>query len=518
MGVRVYSPTVGLYPFGNPVLTYAGAMPDADDLQVRLSPNPQTGRDFEGSNRDIARASFIAKWSPPRGTVTSWTGYTDADFSFDEDGDFDAEFVNGRDVALRAARFDYSSATEQLSQELRYESDLDGPVNFAVGGLYWNDDTDQTQRSINTFCLPPIPPNVLFPGQPPLPASCGTLSANEVLGRLTAIPRPTGREIDHKSIYGLLSFEFGGIWKFTAEARYSDEKETVLGVNCALPATPAFPGGPLVPCNDPTFPGQPVFGPSVNLLFDFTRQAPGAPVTIESSEEFTTPRFTLEAKARENLLLYGVVAKGIKPGGVSTVTAGAWQDADFDGRYDEVTYKRERVISYELGAKSEWLNGRLRLNGDVFFVDYEDKQTGAQLVTPSGIATGRILNAGDAEVRGVELDVDWALTDHFLAHLNYTYLDTEVKDFPFDSNSATDAVRTNSCIRTAATQYRLCSHNLAGNELEDAPSIPSCSSAATRARSRAFSGAVRGGTSRPTGRSRASVTRRSSTAARSTIT
>jgi hypothetical protein len=289
---RVYSPTTVL-PTGTPLppgsFTYPGtfygsnhvyssfgAVPAASKLAVRLDPNPVTGQDYEGSNREVLRASAVFNLQLDHGTVTSLTGYTDAYFSFDEDGDFDSGVVNGVDRALRAARFDNENDTTQFSQELRYRSDLDGPLNFMGGVLYWQEKAAQTTRSVNIFCLGPVPANTFFPGQPAIGPSCQNRTPNQVLGLMNPIPRLNSREIQHSSAFGLVEYDFADAWKLTLEGRYSDETETIVGVNCS-PAltTPGAgpPGTPPVRCQDPSFPGFQVFGPSVNYLYRTTRHS-----------------------------------------------------------------------------------------------------------------------------------------------------------------------------------------------------------------------------------------------------
>ena len=500
---RVYSPTTVLPPgtplppgsftypgtfYGsNHVYSSFGAVPAASKLAVRLDPNPVTGQDYEGSNREVLRASAVYNLQLDHGTVTSLTGYTDAYFSFDEDGDFDSGVVNGVDRALRAARFDNENDTTQFSQELRYRSDLDGPLNFMGGVLYWQEKAAQTTRSVNIFCLGPVPANTFFPGQPAIGPSCENRTPNQVLGLMNPIPRLNSREIQHSSAFGLVEYDFADAWKLTLEGRYSDETETIVGVNCS-PAltTPGAgpPGTPPVRCQDPSFPGFQVFGPSVNYLYPFfnpfappgtpgsgVQQAPGVPVELESTHSYFTPRVTVEFKPAEDALLYLTWARGVKPGGNSTVTAGSWQDADYDGLYDEFSFRDEKIEEYEFGAKMQTADGRFRFNPAAFLIKYDDKQVGAQLITPSGIAVGRLLNAGKAEVRGFELDSQWAPTDNLLFSVNYAYLNTEFTDFPFTSASATDAVRTNSCGRKTDTvaNAKLCFLNLKGKELERAP-------------------------------------------------
>ena len=505
---RVYSGTTVLPPgfvlppgSGNPaypgtffgsnhVYSSVGLVPEASALPVKLDPNPYTGQDYEGSNREVFRASAVLNWNAEHGTFSSLTGYTDAYFSFDEDGDFDSGVVNGVDLASRAARFDNENDTTQFSQEFRYRSDFDGALNFMMGALYWQEKAAQTTRSINTFCLSPVPANTFFPGQPPIAASCTqggkVISANQLMAQMTPIPRLNSREIEHTSLFGMLEFDLSEAMKVTFEGRYADETETVVGVNCSASlTTPGAgpPGTPPVACQDPSFPGFQVFGPSINYLYPFfnpfapaapgagVKQAPGTQVELESTHSYFAPRITFEYRGGDNALYYLSWARGVKPGGISTVTAGSWQDADYDGLYDEFKFKDEKIEEFELGAKLQTADGRFRFNPAIFLINYDDKQTGAQLITPSGIAVGRLLNAGQAEVRGLELDTQWAPNENWLFGINYSYLDTEFTDFPFTSTSATDAVRADGCERRfdTAANARLCFFNLKGKELERAP-------------------------------------------------
>lgn len=482
---RVYSGSSAFYvgPGSNHVYSSFGVVPEADALAVKLDLDPATGKDYPGSTRQITRASVITEWEAANGTVTSLTGYTDASFAFLEDGDFDSGVVNGVDKALRAAVFNNSNKTTQFSEELRYRSDFEGPVNFMTGYLYWQEQAAQTTRSINVLCIPPLPANVGF-GPYPLPASCGKYTANQVMGLTNAIPRLNARDIKHNSFFGMLEFQLNAQWKATLEGRYAKERETVVGVNCSSSLNAAaYPGGPVAKCQDPTIPGLAIFGPSVVYSYPFVnltnpfgaplgpQQAPGDKVTLESAHQYFAPRATLEYRANEDVLVYLSWAKGVKPGGISTVTAGSWQDPDYDGLYDEFSFKDEKIQEFELGAKMNGASGRLRFNPSLFFIKYDDKQVGAQLITPSGIAVGRLLNAGKAEVKGLELDAQWAPNDHWVFGVNYSYLDTKFTDFPFSSTSATDAVRVGSCERRYDTlqNAKLCFFNLKGKALERAP-------------------------------------------------
>jgi len=470
---------------------YAGATPRADQLAVNLSPNIRTGGVYPGGERDLTRFGLELNWELGQGTLKSWTGVADATFKFLTDGDFDAQLdAAGNDIAGRASEFNISNDTTQFSQELRYESNFDGPVNFAVGAQYWNEDAEQTDFNINILCFPAFFNCVNF-------ANFQTIPASQILGGVAAERSFNAREVDHTSVYGVIDFQLGDAWKLSLSGRFSDEEETVVGTVCSSAldfdwsATFMLPPGSFVQaCQDPSLtptgapPGVPtfpfaVFGPSVPFLFNPTAQAPVSTQSLVSSDDFSTGRISLQWQANPNLMAYGSIATAVKPGGTSTVTAGTWFDGgDFDGSPDEFTYLQEKLTAVEVGMKLDWLDGRMRTNAALFYQDYSDKQTGSQIITQSGIAVGRIINAGEAELTGLELLGQWLPTDNWLLSVAYTYIDAEYTDFRFQSTSATDMIRGGGCARVVqpAVQFApgqftggVCEINIGGNKMEDVP-------------------------------------------------
>jgi outer membrane receptor protein involved in Fe transport len=482
---RVYAPTAGFFPGGNGILAFRGTIPGADSLNVQLDPDPRTGKDYLGTDRTIKRFSMVAHWDFGKGVLSSLTGYTDAKFNWLEDGDFDSGRVdpNGNltsvDIVGRATQFDYDNSTNQFSQELRFQSKLEGRFNFMVGGLYWKEDVDQLARSVSIVCSPATPANTFFPGQPAIPPACqqigatSPLNGNQVLALMTAIPRPNGRLVKHESVFGELSFKLTDRANLTVEARRSNESEQINGVNCSATIGAAA-------CQDPTFPGFALFGPSINYLYPFfnpfattvpgpgVRQGPGVPITLpKTSSTFTTPRASIDFRPSDGVMVYVSYAEGHKPKGISTTTSGSWNDADYDGFYDEVTFKAEEMKQVEFGAKMQFFNNRLRVNPSFFHMSYKDKQTGAQFLTPSGILVGRIVNAGKATVKGLDLEAEYRATQNLTLGLNYTWLDSVYDDFPFTTTSSTDAARFGTCVR--GENPRFCYINLAGRKIERAP-------------------------------------------------
>jgi iron complex outermembrane receptor protein len=70
----------------------------------------------------------------------------------------------------------------------------------------------------------------------------------------------------------------------------------------------------------------------------------------------------------------------------------------------------EKLYSYELGMKTEWLDHRIRLNADVFHYDISNLQFSA--IVPGAT---KLLNAASAEINGLELDYAARISSHLTA-------------------------------------------------------------------------------------------------------
>lgn len=84
----------------------------------------------------------------------------------------------------------------------------------------------------------------------------------------------------------------------------------------------------------------------------------------------------------------------------------------------------ERVKSWELGLKSEWLERALRLNGALFHSDYTDMQT--NFMISGTISDTKARNAGKARMQGVELEGAFIPARNLVFSFQYAYLDAEV--------------------------------------------------------------------------------------------
>jgi iron complex outermembrane receptor protein len=199
----------------------------------------------------------------------------------------------------------------------------------------------------------------------------------------------------------LFGWQFAEQWKLTLEGRYIYDKVKVSADTSDLAADILNP----VPFNGPAsyvYAGSPGFTDSID-------------------DTNFVPRGSLEYLATDTVMLYGSIANGIKPPTYNTTDLG-------DPAIARVL--KEKLWTYELGAKSTLSDGRLLLNGAVFLNDYTDQQVRVQFPPPAGSFTPRsgTANAADTTVWGVELDSSWRPTERWLLNLSYAYTDGEYDD------------------------------------------------------------------------------------------
>ena len=129
----------------------------------------------------------------------------------------------------------------------------------------------------------------------------------------------------------------------------------------------------------------------------------------------------LDYQWRDDINFYGRVASSYRAGGYN---ARAPSQATFATPFDE-----EEILSYEVGAKTQWFDDILRLNITLFRADYEDTQTSVFSPSLAG-ATSVIENAGEQLNEGVELELLAIPVAGLSFGLNYGYVNAEFEEFP----------------------------------------------------------------------------------------
>ena len=206
----------------------------------------------------------------------------------------------------------------------------------------------------------------------------------------------SSRVFEQNAVFGEASYQIWPSLKFTAGLRYFDFNNTFNAAQFGF------------------------FGPYGTLQ-------PGGSVSNEHDQGID-PRFNLSWTPTSNLTVYATAAKGFRPGGGNEIvpTSGTVEGdacaaslASLGKTSNPASYGPDSLWNYELGEKARLLDGRLTLNGSIYYEDWNHIQRSVTL------SCGYIYtdNAGKADIYGGELEVNGRLTDELTVNANFAYTD-----------------------------------------------------------------------------------------------
>jgi iron complex outermembrane receptor protein len=125
------------------------------------------------------------------------------------------------------------------------------------------------------------------------------------------------------------------------------------------------------------------------------------------SSDFS-PKFELTYLPADRLLFYAEIAKGFRPGSANAPLPGIPSKLDPDHLWD-----------YEIGAKTEWLDGRLIANAAIYYIDWKGIQVVTSTLTFPNIPY--LGNAGTAVSKGAEFELKARPDKDWLFSLSASY-------------------------------------------------------------------------------------------------
>jgi iron complex outermembrane receptor protein len=277
---------------------------------------------------------------------------------------------------------------QRFVQEVRFASDLPGPVQFVAGGFY----SDFHGRLPFAAYYPPA----TVPG---LDATLGGQNNPDYANLIFAQDFYT--EIKEPAAFGEVSFKPVEPLKLTGGLRWYQVKTTSYGNEEGL----ATGGGPSIV---------------------------SPPAT--SSESGVTPKFEADFQFTHDLMGYVNAAKGFRPGGIvpivppgqpgtATDCVAALQQVDPSITIaDTRSFKSDSLWNYELGTKTSWLDHRLTVNAAAFYIKWDNIQQ--QILLPCGFQYRA--NAGAAVSKGGELELHARPTEPLEVSLGIGYQNAKI--------------------------------------------------------------------------------------------
>ncbi|MET0988484.1 MAG: TonB-dependent receptor, partial [Steroidobacteraceae bacterium] len=139
-----------------------------------------------------------------------------------------------------------------------------------------------------------------------------------------------------------------------------------------------------------------------------------APIPGDSNKfNKLTWRLAVNQSFTDHVRGYVSYNRGIKSGGFDLLGPGA------------PPYKPEILDAYEIGMKSELLDQRIRLNLAAYYYDYQDIQVSSN---PQGTIVTN--NAASAEVKGLEAELEFAVTSQLRIYAGANLMEGEYGDYP----------------------------------------------------------------------------------------
>ena len=152
-------------------------------------------------------------------------------------------------------------------------------------------------------------------------------------------------------------------------------------------------------------------------------------VIHQVDEDIWGGRIALHYQWSPKTLVYGLISRGYKAGGVNSNSSLSADDREFDS---------ELMLNYELGAKGLWLDDKLQTQVSLFYQDRDEiqlKQSLVQSREESNATTfiDYIGNSAAGSNQGVEVEFNWLASETLVLFGSVGLLDTEY-DVPLSAD------------------------------------------------------------------------------------
>lgn len=390
---------------------YYNIVNDVNDTSLDVRVN-NAGR----NDRDLYNAALRISYETDLGTFASVSSYDKVSETLTGDAFdflpipesfffnlFEGIFGPGNGFDLNQSQF---LEVESFSQELRYESPADKPVQVIAGGYLVS-----TQRFISTG-------NMIDTGNGVFPVfrEPSTNPLNPQFSYLS----------DEQSNFAWALFG-NAIWKISdhlrldASLRYDRDKRenTTLTPTAFLPNVPGFPQGATGEVRDRTF-------------------------------EAWQPKVTLTWKPIEELTVYGGWARGFRSGGFNQTGVGAVAASNGIVGVSDI-FEAEVAETFEVGLKAQTSDRSLTFNMSAYTTRTQNSYFFVFLAANS---TQNLGNVPLARLEGFEIDATWRPAPGLDLILGYGYTDSSIRDFEDTSVIGNNLPGVSRYTLNLATQYQ----------------------------------------------------------------
>ncbi len=362
---------------------------DLDDLELTV-PGPD-----ERNDESVLIANKI-RWDISQITLESVTGYFRRTFDRNYYDTFNTNNLNNLFMLPGTVVSNAYQRDETLSQELRLITNFDAPINF-VGGFYYTD-SDANARGFAT--TDSFLHTVIF-GTETFFGSDFFIEGEQL---------SVFAEMQLSLLENRLRLSFGG--------RYFDQQYVQPYDDEPIAIVPAFA--------------------LVGLPAEVDASVLGVDEVRADVDEILV-RGQIEYDLSDETLVYASVAEGARNGlfnsGGTLFLGGVFPGTPL---FDElIAFEPDFTLTYEAGIKTSLADGAAQLSLAAFYTDWDEIQTNLRFVSYN-----LTNNVGDAEILGIEAELDWQVSANLELYAAINYQDADFsEDVPllFDTNAVPTA-------------------------------------------------------------------------------
>lgn len=375
------------------------------------APNPRVvTQDYPG--KDYIRTQLytgVVTWRTPVAVIKSISSFQKllSQQSWDADGLDPTLFSQATYIPAfyGGYAFDHvalwQSRTKSYTEELNLSSPSAGPFFWTAGAIYLHSKNSQYINEYKGF-------GSQNPFAPALPMDT-QVGSNPLISQLTYAENSSVTREEY-AFYAQVTYDVLPKLKLTGGVRYNHDKATGT-FDAFSNGTPDQTSGAYL---------QP------------------APVPARNDHAWTG-KAAAQYTFNPNHMAYASFTVGFKPGGTNANEANGGGALNLGFGIGVLpTYKQEKVYSYEIGTKNEFLNRTLQLNADAFFYNYKNMQFLNE--DPVPFAQG-ISNVPDTHIWGAELQAAWLATPSLRFDASGSWLEGKVTShfLALDPQAATAA-------------------------------------------------------------------------------
>lgn len=347
-------------------------------------------------------------------TLTSSSTYLERQLTYEWDNMNYEQYkdaTSGRYYALYNSNYTWGTTfndqpQDRFSQEIRLVSQGDSKFQWMIGGFYediynewyygasnpdFSDTTSWYYSNNLRYYYNQYDYYFGFGVEYPLPQT--TVGYSELVQNTTT----------QLAFFGEVSYELTDKWSVTGGVRWFElDRDYYTRIQ--------FPEG--IP------PWNPELG-----MFDWVGDGVQESESKSSDTVFklsTTYNFT------DDKMVYALFSQGFRAGGLNNQRAAATGQVPRE-------YFPDFLDNFEIGVKTDWLDGKLRINATAFWMKWKDFQQSEFGLGDTWWIYGNV-NGSDVEQKGLELDATWRATDNLILRGTFFFGDSgATSDYTFNS-------------------------------------------------------------------------------------